>query len=66
GLLVLVAARRLALFALHEVRLVHGKGTGALRAYLQEELRKDRRVAEQRLGKLGEGDTGVTIVTLKI
>ena len=53
------------LHGLHEVRLVHGKGTGALRTYLQGELKKDRRVAEQRLGKLGEGDTGVTVVTLK-
>ena len=53
------------LHGMHEVRLVHGKGTGALRAYLQEQLRGDRRIESSRLGKLGEGDTGVTVVTLK-
>ncbi|MBQ9416328.1 MAG: endonuclease MutS2 [Clostridia bacterium] len=50
---------------LEEARLVHGKGTGALRAYLWEMLRTDRRVESMRLGKLGEGDSGVTVVTLK-
>ncbi|MBQ7728567.1 MAG: endonuclease MutS2 [Clostridia bacterium] len=53
------------LHGLHEVRLVHGKGTGALRSYLQTELRRDKRVESMRLGKLGEGDSGVTVITLK-
>ena len=50
---------------LEEVRIVHGMGTGKLRAGVHEYLKKDTRVAEFRLGKYGEGDTGVTIVKLK-
>ena len=50
---------------LDEVRIVHGMGTGKLRAGIHEYLRKERNVAEFRLGRYGEGDTGVTIVTLK-
>ena len=50
---------------LEEVRIVHGMGTGKLRAGVHEYLKKDTRVAEYRLGKYGEGDTGVTIVKLK-
>ncbi len=50
---------------LEEVRIVHGMGTGKLRAGIHEFLRTERRVAEYRLGKYGEGDTGVTIVKLK-
>ena len=50
---------------LDEVRIVHGMGTGKLRAGIHEYLRKERHVAEFRLGRYGEGDTGVTIVTLK-
>lgn len=47
------------------VRLIHGKGTGALRKALWEFLRVDARVKGYRLGAYGEGDTGVTVVELK-
>ena len=46
------------------VRIVHGKGTGALRRAIHEHLRKLRYVKSYRLGEYGEGDSGVTIVTL--
>ena len=48
-----------------EVRIIHGKGTGALRAAVQEELRHHPNVAEYRLGVYGEGENGVTIAKLK-
>ncbi len=47
------------------VRLIHGKGTGALKAALWEYLRRDSRVSKYRIGKFGEGDGGVTVVELK-
>lgn len=47
------------------VRIIHGKGTGALRAALHREMKADPRISAFRLGALGEGDSGVTIVTLK-
>ena len=47
------------------VRIIHGKGTGALRVALHKELKADPRVKSFRLGELGEGDSGVTVVTLK-
>jgi len=50
---------------LEEVRIVHGVGTGKLRAGIHDFLRKHRNVAEFRLGKYGEGETGVTIVKIK-
>ena len=50
---------------LEEIRIVHGVGTGKLRAGIHEFLRKHRNVLEFRLGKYGEGETGVTIVKLK-
>ena len=50
---------------LEEVRIVHGVGTGKLRAGIQEYLRKHPHVAEFRYGKYGEGETGVTIVKIK-
>ena len=50
---------------LEEVRIVHGMGTGKLRAGVHDFLRTHPNVAEYRLGKYGEGDTGVTIVKLK-
>jgi DNA mismatch repair protein MutS2 len=48
-----------------EVSVVHGKGTGVLRTMLWDELRKDKRVAQMRLGGPNEGGNGVTFVTLK-
>ncbi len=50
---------------LEEVRIIHGMGTGKLRAGIHEFLRKHRNVAEFRLGIYGEGETGVTIVKIK-
>lgn len=49
----------------HSVRIIHGKGTGALRRAITQYLRKDRRVASHRMGAYGEGDAGVTVVELK-
>ena len=48
-----------------KVRLIHGKGTGALKKALWERMRKDRRIKSFRLGQYGEGDGGVTVVELK-
>ena len=50
---------------LPSVRVVHGKGTGALRKAVHNYLRKQKRVKEFRLGEFGEGDAGVTIVTFR-
>ena len=47
------------------VRVVHGKGTGALRKAVHNYLRKQKHVDSFRLGEFGEGDAGVTIVTFK-
>ena len=46
------------------VRIVHGKGTGALRKGVHTYLRRNKRVKSFRLGEFGEGDAGVTIVVL--
>lgn len=54
-----------AIAGFHTVRLIHGKGTGALRNALWKYLKSDRRVAAFRIGKYGEGDGGVTVVELK-
>lgn len=50
---------------LKEVTILHGKGTGALRKATHDLLKKHPHVEEFRLGKVGEGDTGVTVVKLK-
>ena len=47
------------------VRLIHGKGTGALRNALWKILKTDGRVRSFRIGQFGEGDSGVTVVELK-
>ena len=48
-----------------EFTVIHGKGTGALRAAVQKHLKNCRFVKTFRLGAYGEGENGVTIVTLK-
>lgn len=48
-----------------QARVIHGKGTGALRDAVREQLRQDRRVAAQRPGEAGEGGDGVTVVAFK-
>jgi DNA mismatch repair protein MutS2 len=50
---------------LPSVRVVHGKGTGALRNAVHGHLKRLKYVKEYRLGEYGEGDSGVTIVTFK-
>ena len=50
---------------LPQVRVVHGRGTGALRAGVHQHLRRLKYVKEFHLGEFGEGDSGVTIVTFK-
>lgn len=50
---------------LSTVRVVHGKGTGALRNAVQSHLKRIKYVKSYRLGEYGEGDAGVTIVTFK-
>lgn len=47
------------------VRIVHGKGTGALRGAVHQALKRDPRVIEFRLGAYGEGDSGVTLAQLR-
>lgn len=53
------------LSSLHEVTIIHGKGTGVLRAGIGEFLRRHPCVDSYRAGRYGEGETGVTVVTLK-
>lgn len=50
---------------LSSVTLIHGKGTGKLRASIQSSLKGDKRIEGFRDGQWGEGDAGVTVVTLK-
>ncbi len=47
------------------VRIVHGKGTGALRKAVHQYLKSQKNISEFRLGEYGEGDAGVTIVKFK-
>jgi DNA mismatch repair protein MutS2 len=54
-----------AIAGFHTVRLIHGKGTGALRLALWKYLKNDKRVKSFRIGQFGEGDGGVTVVELK-
>ena len=50
---------------LSSVRIIHGKGTGALRAAVQQELKKNKFVKSYRLGVYGEGEDGVTIAEFR-
>ncbi len=47
------------------IRVVHGKGSGILRKMVENFAKQDKRVESYRLGELGEGDTGVTIISLR-
>lgn len=53
------------LSGLNVLTIIHGKGTGALRAAVHRSLRSNRQIKSFRLGRYGEGETGVTIVELK-
>ena len=48
----------------HTATVIHGKGTGALRAALWQRFKSDRRVKSFRAGAYGEGDYGVTVIEL--
>ena len=51
--------------SLKQVSVIHGKGTGALRSGIHSHLKRHPSVSEFRLGRYGEGEDGVTILTLK-
>jgi len=50
---------------LHEVTIIHGKGTGILRQAINDMLKRHPHVKSYRLGNYGEGGTGVTVAELK-
>ncbi len=50
---------------LSEIKVIHGVGTGKLKAAISQHLKRNRNVESYRLGKYGEGETGVTIIKLK-
>ena len=56
---------RVSRMSLAQVTIIHGKGTGVLRAAVQKHLRRCPQVKSFRLGAFGEGENGVTIVELK-
>lgn len=53
------------LSGLTNARIIHGKGTGALRKALWDYFKRDGRIKEYKLAAYGEGDSGVTVITLK-
>ena len=50
---------------IHQLNIIHGKGTGALRKAVQEHLKRHASIRSYRLGVYGEGESGVTIAELK-
>ena len=50
---------------LEEIKVIHGVGTGKLREAIAAHLKGHKNVKSFRLGRYGEGETGVTIITLK-
>ena len=48
----------------HQATVIHGKGTGALRNFLHNQFKHDKRVKSFRVGAYGEGDYGVTVLEL--
>ncbi len=50
---------------LNQVTIIHGKGTGVLRKAVQDTLKRSKQVKSYRLGRFGEGESGVTIVEIK-
>ena len=56
---------RAVLSGMEQISIIHGKGTGALRAGIHSYLKRHKNVAGFRLGTFGEGEAGVTIATLK-
>lgn len=50
---------------IYSITVIHGKGTGALRAAIWNYLKKDKRVESYRAGQYGEGDFGVTVIEIK-
>lgn len=50
---------------LHEVYVIHGKGTGVLRSGIHKHLKNMRQIKNYRLGQYGEGESGVTVVELE-
>ena len=53
------------LSGLKQVTIIHGKGTGALRTAIMQRLKRHPHVEAQRPGTFGEGEMGVTVVTIK-
>ena len=53
------------LSGVHQITIIHGKGTGVLREAIQNHLKKHKSIKSFRLGAYGEGETGVTIAELK-
>ena len=50
---------------LSSVRIIHGKGTGTLRAAVHQSLKKNKFIKKYRLGQYGEGEDGVTIAEFR-